>query len=71
MSDHGMSEDVASLLRCPVTQQTLHYEEGEALAAFGANFPEGAYLTEDGQRAYPVEDGFLNLAPDSSTEQKS
>ncbi len=66
-----MSEDVTSLLRCPVTQQTLHFKEGEALAAFAANFPEGAYLTKDGQRAYPVEDGFLNLAPDSSTELKS
>ena len=70
MSDHGLSEDGTTLLRCPVTQQALHFAEGEALAAFEADFPEGAYLTEDGQRAYPVEDGFPNLVPDSSTELK-
>jgi len=70
MSENGLSEDVSNLLRCPVTQQALHFAKGDALTAFDSSFPEGAYLTEDGQRAYPVEDGFPNLVPNSASKLK-
>jgi uncharacterized protein YbaR (Trm112 family) len=64
MSQHGLSREISRLLRCPLTQQPLHFAEGEELSGFDARFPEGAYLTEDRKRAYPVENGFLNLVPE-------
>ncbi|MBP82818.1 MAG: hypothetical protein CMO61_03120 [Verrucomicrobiales bacterium] len=64
MSQHGLSHETSRLLRCPVTQQPLHFAEGDELSGFEAEFPEGAYLTKDRKRAYPVENGFLNLVPE-------
>ncbi len=68
MSQHGLSEKVADLLRCPVTQQALHPCSDEELAKLKAELPEGAYITEDGRRAYPVEDGFPILVPASAIQ---
>jgi len=59
-----LSPDVIALLACPVTRQTLHFaSDAERAELPSERFPEGAFLTEDGRRAYPVRDGFPVLLP--------
>lgn len=62
----SLSPEVASLLRCPLTRQPLRPATGGELAAFAADFPEGAWITGDGLRVYPVRDGFPILVPGES-----
>lgn len=64
-----LSEEVSHLLRCPVTRQTLHRASSEELDGFDHPFPEGAFLTEDGERAYPIESGFPILVPSEAVER--
>jgi uncharacterized protein YbaR (Trm112 family) len=54
----NLSEEILALLRCPETGQALKLARADELEALGANFPEGGLLTEDGRKAYPVQDGF-------------
>lgn len=53
-----LSDEVRCLLRCPETGQPLHEASPGECTGFEADFPEGAWVTEDGSRAYPVRDGF-------------
>tara|TARA_R110000850_G_scaffold55160_7_gene130729 strand:+ start:58 stop:273 length:216 start_codon:yes stop_codon:yes gene_type:complete len=66
MSETGLSEEVARLLRCPATHQTLRQARPEELLPFGDEFPEGGFITEDGNRVYPVQSGFPILVVNSS-----
>lgn len=54
----NLSETVYALLRCPETGQTLREATTAELGNFDADFPEGALVTEDASRAYPICDGF-------------
>lgn len=58
MNEPKLSETISSLLRCPVTQQSLRWVAAEELGEFDGDFPEGGFLSEDLSRAYPVKDGF-------------
>ncbi len=70
MSD-SLSSEVSDLFRCPVTQQKLREAAADELAAFDHEFPEGAWITEDLSRAYPIQDGFPILVPDESCSLSS
>ena len=54
----NLSEKVISLLHCPETGQPLREATPAECDRFEADLPEGAWITEDGSRAYPVRDGF-------------
>ena len=58
MQPSSLSDEVLALLRCPETGQALRAPREGELDAFDGEFPEGAWITEDGSRAYPVRDGF-------------
>jgi uncharacterized protein YbaR (Trm112 family) len=59
-----LSPEMTALLACPVTHQPLHFAmESEWAKLPREHFPEGAFLTQDGRRAYPVRDGFPVLLP--------
>lgn len=64
MNKHGLSHKISELLCCPVTKQPLHFSAGSELSDFEVLLPEGAYITKDLKRAYPVENGFLILVPE-------
>ncbi|MDF2375959.1 MAG: hypothetical protein P1U81_06935 [Verrucomicrobiales bacterium] len=66
-----LSPEVQALLRCPLSQQNLHLATAEELSAFSADFPEGAWITEDRSRAYPIRDDFPILVPDESLQVRS
>ena len=65
----GFSDEVAALLRCPVTGQPLHFGTEEDLGWFNLEEAEGAWVTADGNRAYPVRDGFPILVPGEGRER--
>ncbi|MAB75195.1 MAG: hypothetical protein CMO47_01875 [Verrucomicrobiales bacterium] len=71
MNQHGLSDEISEMLRCPVTQQPLHFATGSELLDFEAEFPEGAYITRDLKRVYPVENGFLILVPERASTSSS
>ncbi len=55
----SISESVLDLLVCPETKQRLRLATEDELATWKAAVPfEGALVTEDGARAYPIRDGF-------------
>lgn len=55
----SLSDDILAMLVCPETRQPLHRASGEELAGWTSPEPfEGALVTADGARAYPVRDGF-------------
>ncbi|MEM7602222.1 MAG: hypothetical protein AAF357_12500 [Verrucomicrobiota bacterium] len=62
----SLSPEVSDLFCCPVTRQRLREATTEELAAFDHEFPEGAWITEDLSRAYPIQDSFPILVPDES-----
>lgn len=64
--DRPLSSEVESLLRCPKTQQPLRLATAEELSTFKEKLSEGAWITEDGSRAYPIRDGFPILVLDES-----
>ena len=56
-----VSQEVIALLRCPKTKQPLHLanpEEVEVWSALADGAAEGFLVTEDGNTAYPIEDGY-------------
>ncbi|MDF1658358.1 MAG: hypothetical protein P1U58_12155 [Verrucomicrobiales bacterium] len=63
---NSLSPEVEALLRCPVTGQKLRLAEADDLIPFNAALAEGAWITEDSSRVYPVRDGFPILIPDES-----
>lgn len=55
----SVSEEVLARLVCPETRQPLRLATREELARWSAEEPfEGALVTLDGTRAYPVRHGF-------------
>ena len=55
----SVSEEVLARLICPGTHQPLLLATDEELARWSADEPfEGALVTLDGTRAYPVRHGF-------------
>lgn len=66
--DEPISPEVRALLRCPLTNQTLRFISSEELTKHNADLPEGGWITEDGSRVYPIEDGFPILVVDKSIE---
>lgn len=55
----ALSDEVLALLVCPETRQGLHLASAEELAMWRSDTHfEGALVTEDGSRAYPVREGF-------------
>jgi uncharacterized protein YbaR (Trm112 family) len=55
----SLSEEILAKLVCPTTRQPLRLATVEELAGWTAPEPfEGALVTIDGSRAYPVRGGF-------------
>lgn len=55
----SVSPDILALLVCPVTGQSLRMATEEELTGWTAAEPfEGALVTLDGSRAYPIREGF-------------
>lgn len=55
----SVSPEILALLVCPVTGQALHLATMEELIGWTAAEPfEGALVTGDGSRAYPIREGF-------------
>tara|TARA_R110002096_G_scaffold52142_19_gene136053 strand:+ start:2041 stop:2256 length:216 start_codon:yes stop_codon:yes gene_type:complete len=71
MSKSPLSPEVAQILRCPKTQQPLREATPDEMALFPGDFPEGAYITEDGEHLYPIEDGFPILVGSSAKQLNS
>lgn len=54
-----LSDEVLALLVCPETGQALRLAALEELSGWRSETPfEGALVTVDGSRAYPVREGF-------------
>ena len=57
--DLSISQEVLALLVCPGTKQSLRLATVEELVNWTADVPfEGALVTVDGSRAYPIREGF-------------
>ena len=57
--DLSVSSEVLAMLVCPETRQSLHLATADELGRWSAETPfEGALVTKDGTRAYPIRDGF-------------
>jgi uncharacterized protein YbaR (Trm112 family) len=64
----GVLEQLADLLRCPVTGQQLRLADPGEVAAIAGKAPadsEGFLVREDAQAAYPVRGGIPDLLPES------
>jgi uncharacterized protein YbaR (Trm112 family) len=64
----GVLEQLADLLRCPVTGQSLRLADPREIAAIAAKAPadwEGFLVREDGKAAFPVKNGIPSLLPES------
>lgn len=58
----SISEEVLSILICPETKQSLRLVSEAELAAWTSDEPfEGALVTADGTRAYPIRNRFPHL----------
>lgn len=67
----SVSEETLALLVCPATRQPLRLATEDELALWTAEESfEGALVTLDGTRAYPVRDGFpVLVAADALSEE--
>ena len=64
----GTLDQLADLLRCPVTGQRLRLAHPREVATIAAKAPadtEGFLVREDGKAAYPVKNGIPSLLPES------
>ncbi|MEM6278354.1 MAG: hypothetical protein AAF733_02675 [Verrucomicrobiota bacterium] len=66
--EDSLSPEVGALLRCPLTNQSLHFLSPKELAGYEVELSEGGWVTEDKSRVYPVRDGFPILVADESVE---
>lgn len=65
-----ISSDLLTLLRCPITGQTLTQADAEALKRLNADREKGseikdALIRADGKAAFPIEDGIPLLLRES------
>jgi len=58
-------EQLAALLRCPVTGQQLHLAGPEEFRKLSVHDADGFLVREDGSAAYPVRGGIPALLPES------
>ena len=57
--DLSLSDEILALLVCPETKQRLRLATKEELTTWTSPVPfEGALVTVDGSRAYPIREGF-------------
>lgn len=61
----GALDQLADLLRCPVTGQRLHLATPEEFRVLAHHDADGFLVREDGQAAYPVRGGIPALLPES------
>jgi uncharacterized protein YbaR (Trm112 family) len=61
----GALDQLADLLRCPVTGQRLHLASPEEFRALASHDADGFLVREDGKAAYPVNNGIPSLLPES------
>ena len=68
-----LSDTLLQALRCPKTKQRLHRATPATLEPFLSIEPnlKDALITEDGCRAYPIDDGFPILLADRAVELPS
>jgi len=67
----SVSEETLALLVCPATRQPLRLATEDELALWTAEEPfEGALVTLDGTRAYPVRDGFPVLVASEALRER-
>lgn len=66
-----LSDEVLALLVCPETGLHLHIAALEELSGWRSETPfEGALVTEDGSRAYPIRGGFpILVAAEALTKE--
>lgn len=67
----SISPEVLAMLVCPETGRTLHLATEEELSHWTHETPfEGALLSDDGSKAYPIRNGFpVLIAAESLTRQ--
>jgi uncharacterized protein YbaR (Trm112 family) len=61
----GALDQLAELLRCPVTGQKLHLALPEEFRLLSSHDADGFLVREDGKAAYPVRSGIPSLLPES------
>lgn len=64
----GALEQLADLLRCPVTGQRLRLADPREITPIAMKAPadsDGFLIREDGRAAFPVRDGIPSLLPES------
>lgn len=61
-----VSDSLLKVLRCPETGQGVRIANEAEKQRFPVNFDEGALISEDGKRLYPIKDGFPVMLRDES-----
>ncbi len=68
----SLSEEVLAMLVCPVSGRSLRVAGAEELPDWTAAEPfEGALVTDDGARAYPVREGLPVLVEKEALVKRS
>lgn len=66
-----LSEELIAMLVCPVSGRPLRLASDAELAEWWADEPlEGALVTEDGERAYPLRGGLPVLVPEAALARR-
>lgn len=66
-----LTNELLKRLRCPENGQSLHLADAESLGKIQAQAGDdidAGLIREDGQRAYPIRDGFPILLLDAAIE---
>jgi uncharacterized protein YbaR (Trm112 family) len=67
----SLSPALLAMLACPVSGRPLRLAAPEELTAWTSPEPfEGALVTDDGERAYPLRDGFPVLVPGAALAKR-